>query len=325
MGATLSSVSAGTNEDLRFLVTAESNAVWFDTDTVPQPLGDLTLPAGQGFASVNVIGITHKPDQNGQEHIMIMTDSTVTGYIHAHGHEKSFYFYEERVDRSYLIEVPVADASTVGSGDQIDIPTNYHPSLLKMIQSVVPGVCILVILADVGTVGEFHPSRLADIDGAMIARLRTTIQDGLVPTVEVRTLEGESSVALPYHNIQSLVVEQDISGTWTKVSPTLMGNIITFDSAQDSEFRFAYTYSTFTDMECQVFLDESSTLRGAALLALESLMFDSRKRNQWASQGAGMGVSVNDTSAQATLLRLYDALNKREAMDIASDGLVLSW
>lgn len=111
---------------------------------------------------------------------------------------------------------------------------------------------------------------------------------------------------------------------WSATGATFNATgLVTFAAplSAGSAFRVVYVYSFFSDDEIDQFL-EAGSINGAALEAVESLMFDSLKRASWSSPD---GSSYNDTAAMRQLMDIYDRLQANESEDGTMAGGTTSW
>lgn len=157
--------------------------------------------------------------------------------------------------------------------------------------------------------------------------VRLRIQDRA--TMIDRTLQGDGTAAtfaIPFINQTSGQAYVPAAGGWSATGATFNpSGYVTFSGVISalSAFRVAYVCSVFSDDEIDHFLSVGGNVDGAALEAIETLMFDSLKRLQWSSPD---GTSVNDTAAQSQLQAMYDRLLvKINAAAEADAAGMVSW
>lgn len=100
--------------------------------------------------------------------------------------------------------------------------------------------------------------------------------------------------------------------TWDTAGTVTFGGVISANSA----FRVTFQHSTFSDDEVSHFIEAGGSVAGAALEAVQALMFDSLKRAKWKAPD---GTEFDDTAAMRQLNDLYDRL-KVEVDDLADTG-----
>ena len=130
---------------------------------------------------------------------------------------------------------------------------------------------------------------------------------------------------LPFRNIQRVTAFVPIGaggGTaWSATGITTNASgwiVFSGVGSANSAFHVRGTYSVFSDAEISQFTADGGSVIGAALIACETLMFDSLKRARWAAPD---GTSYDDTTAQQQLLNIYDKLKAElEASTIGESG-----
>jgi hypothetical protein len=111
------------------------------------------------------------------------------------------------------------------------------------------------------------------------------------------------------------------SATGAAVDPSgmfIFSNVISANSA----FNVRYQHTNFSDDEIQEFLNEGGSVIGAALAAVQSLMFDGLKRARWM---AADGSQYDDTSAQSALAKMHDTFEKQVEQEAITGGGFGSW
>lgn len=166
------------------------------------------------------------------------------------------------------------------------------------------------------------------LTSAQILRLR--IQDQ--PTLADTTLAGDGTATaflLPsnHRNVTSGSAfvpgpgGTGWSGTGAAFDPS--GQVAFADViSANSAYRLTYVRSTFADAEIDQFLADGGSIRGGAIEAVQTLMFDGLKRARWSSPD---GTSYDDTAAMKLLNDLYAALKTEQADEAVSFGGVASW
>jgi hypothetical protein len=158
-------------------------------------------------------------------------------------------------------------------------------------------------------------------------QVRLKIQDA--PISENVTLYGDGTATvfrMPHGNLTTASAYVPIGGTaWSAtgctVDPTgafMFSGVISANSA----YNVRYIHTTFSDDEITNFLDVGGTILGAALEAVEALMFDAIKRARWM---ASDGTQYDDTSAQSHLAKMHDLLSKQIEAESTSAGGFSSW
>ena len=90
----------------------------------------------------------------------------------------------------------------------------------------------------------------------------------------------------------------------------------------NSGFRVTYTHSVFSDDEIGHFTAVGGDVNGAALEAIEALMFDSLKRARWMAPDLSQ---YDDTAAQGQLRAMWDRLHELSKEDAIVQGGFQSW
>lgn len=158
--------------------------------------------------------------------------------------------------------------------------------------------------------------------------VRSRIRD--IPTNFDLTLVGNGTAVaypLPHAVITSgsAFVPAGANGTaWSATGATLESGFVTFASVipANSAFRVRGVYSTFSDDEIGQFTAVGGNLNGAALEAVNTLMFDGLKRASW---GAPDGSRYDDTAAMKLLMDMYDRLKAEQETEAAAGGGIGSW
>lgn len=159
-------------------------------------------------------------------------------------------------------------------------------------------------------------------------RVRLLIQDP--PIREDVTLIGDgtaNSFLLPHANITSASAFIPGAGnsSWTATGFTYaLNGEYSFSGVISalSAYRMTYTHTTFSDDEIDQFLADGGGVKGAALEAVQALMFDAVKRARWMSSA---GESYDDTNAQTHLREMYTKLSAELEKEAAAQGGMVSW
>lgn len=163
-------------------------------------------------------------------------------------------------------------------------------------------------------------------------QVRLRIQD--IPQIAdvVQTFDGTADTyqlqngAIPYRNVTSATAFVPVGGTaWSATAATFNpSGFVTFGgvgSAQ-SAWRWRGVYSVFSDEEIDHFTAVGGTVAGAALEAVQVLMFDALKRASWRAPD---GTEYDDTKAMDMLRTLYATLKEEIADAQVGDGAFVSW
>ena len=108
-------------------------------------------------------------------------------------------------------------------------------------------------------------------------------------------------------------------GTWN----TALGRV-EFSSvlAGDARLHFNYLWAVFSDDEIGHFTAVGAGVNGAALEAVQTLMFDAWKRARWQTPD---GTQYDDSRALDNLLKMQSALSAQVAEDVGPAGGFESW
>lgn len=90
----------------------------------------------------------------------------------------------------------------------------------------------------------------------------------------------------------------------------------------NSAVRVRYVYSVFSDDEINTFITAGGGMNGAALEAVQVLLFDAPKRAVWKAPDGSM---YDDTAAQQALRALYDVAVDRQAQEAVGQGGISEW
>lgn len=320
MPASLESIANGTNEDARFLVTADTPLVWFDAST-DQPTGDVVLEG-----DVAVERISHVDLLSGQ-HLRFFFSSSAENYFNDNSASKAIYFYVEQESQSYFVELPLTEATLVVGNVLMDVPVFRHPAIFDMTESIVAGDTILVVFADANSISRFYPTFPSFTND--IQRLRMVIQDFPMGSNESFTLDGQDRIRLAYQNISNLSVQKynDGADTWEEVVVGRQENVVFFNENQTGRFRARYLNTTFSDTEIQYLLDEGGSVQRASRVACKVLMFNHAKRYDWARRVEALGADIDDSETQRELREMYKLFGKDDEVspEIAFEGAISSW
>lgn len=159
-------------------------------------------------------------------------------------------------------------------------------------------------------------------------RIRLLIQD--LPIREDVTLIGDGTAnafLAPHTNLTSASAfvpgAGNASWTATGFSYSLNGEY-SFSGvvSANSPYRITYTHTTFSDDDIDQFLADGGGIKGAALEAVQALMFDAVKRARWM---ASSGESYDDTNAQTHLREMYSKLTTELEKEATAGGSMPSW
>lgn len=152
-------------------------------------------------------------------------------------------------------------------------------------------------------------------------QVRLRIQD--VPTVAdvTRTFDGSASAFQFEHRnlISGTAFVPGSNGLWSATGCSFdASGFVTFSAviSANSAWRARYVYSVFSDDEISHFTAVGGGVAGAALEAVNTLLFDSLKRASWAAPD---GTTYDDTAALDILWKMHSALSdeKRESETVA--------
>jgi hypothetical protein len=157
-------------------------------------------------------------------------------------------------------------------------------------------------------------------------QVRLRIQDQPLIADVIRYGDGSASAfQLEHRNITSGTAFVPGAGGWTATGATFdPTGCVVFDGviSANSGCRFRYVHSTFGEDEIGHFTAVGGSVRGAALEAVRTLMFDSLKRASWAAPD---NTRFDDTAALEQLRALYDRLRAEIAEDEIAAGDYAAW
>lgn len=90
----------------------------------------------------------------------------------------------------------------------------------------------------------------------------------------------------------------------------------------NSAVRLTYQYTVFSDDEISDFLSIGGTVLGAALEAVQALMFDALKASVWAAPD---GTSYSNVGTQNHVRQIYEKLQEEQDRQAIVAGSVTSW
>jgi len=90
----------------------------------------------------------------------------------------------------------------------------------------------------------------------------------------------------------------------------------------NSAVRFDYLWAVFSDDDISNFTAVGGSINGAALQAIDSLLFDASKRARWAAPD---GSQYDDTQAARLLLDMRDRISAQVVEDYGPQGGYESW
>lgn len=156
-------------------------------------------------------------------------------------------------------------------------------------------------------------------------QVRLKIQD--IPRVAMDTYAGDgtaSAFTLPHVNITTGLAYVTVSGAWSATGATFVSGVVAFADPVPaaSGFMTHYTHSVFSDDEVSHFLGAGGSVNGAAIEAVQTLMFDGLKRQKWVATD---GTEVDDTGALRMLTELYKALKQEQQDNAILGGGFNSW
>lgn len=135
-----------------------------------------------------------------------------------------------------------------------------------------------------------------------------------------------NTFALPERNLTSGTAFVSVAAGWSATGATFdPTGSVAFSGvlSASSAFRARYVYSTFSDDEIDTMITAGGgSVNGAALEAVQSLMFDGLKRASWAAPD---GSRYDDTAAMKLLTDLYDRLKVEQAEAAVGQGGIAEW
>lgn len=131
---------------------------------------------------------------------------------------------------------------------------------------------------------------------------------------------------LPHRNLSSGTAFVSAAGGWSATGATFNPTgSVAFSGvlSANSAFRTRYVHSTFSDDEIDTMITAGGGgVNGAALEAVQTLMFDGLKRASWAAPD---GTEYDDTAAMRLLTDLYDKLKEEQAEAAVAGGGIAPW
>ena len=163
-------------------------------------------------------------------------------------------------------------------------------------------------------------------------QIRLRVQDAPRIADVVRYGDGSASAFdLQHVNVisASAFVMVSAGGTpptgWSATGATFNASgYVTFSGvpSANSALKLRYVYSTFSDDEIDHFQTAGGNINGAALEAVQTLMFDGLKRSKWAAPD---GSEYSDVDAMKLLTDMYDRFKKEELEDGIAGGGFGQW
>jgi len=156
-------------------------------------------------------------------------------------------------------------------------------------------------------------------------QVRLRISD--FPILEAATYYGDGSASafnLPHRNLTSASAFIMNAG-WSATGATFdASGIVTFSGvlSAHSAFHVRYAHSVFSEAEINHFTAVGGNLNGAAIEAVQTLMFDGLKRATWAAPD---GSEYDDTRAIGLLKDLYATLKTEQAEAAFAAGGFQGW
>ncbi len=157
-------------------------------------------------------------------------------------------------------------------------------------------------------------------------QLRLKIAD--IPRLADLTFYGDgyaSAFLLPHSNLSSGSAFVQGTNIWAATGATFNeSGLVSFSGviSANSAFRTTYTYSVFSETEISAFIEEGGSVRGGALAAVETLLFDAAKRARWM---AADGSQYDDTMAADNLWKVRSALIDEQLQEGAAIVSMQSW
>lgn len=162
-------------------------------------------------------------------------------------------------------------------------------------------------------------------------QVRLLVQD--FPRLRDQVFYGDglaSSFVLPWQNITSgsafVPVGAGGGTAWSATGATFNASgMVSFNTASfpsASAFRVTCVDSVFSDDEIGHFTAVGGDVKGAALEALNSLLFDAGKRARWYSPD---GASYDDIGSITALMAARSAIKADQYVEAAGDAHFQSW
>lgn len=143
-------------------------------------------------------------------------------------------------------------------------------------------------------------------------QIRLRVQDQPRIADLVRYGDGYiSAFDLPHVNLTSASAFVQTPTAWSATGATFNATgYVTFSGvpSANSALKLRYVHSVFSDDEIDHFQTVGGNINGAALEAVQVLMFDGLKRSRWAAPD---GSQYDDTAAMKLLNDLYKTLDEQ--------------
>ena len=157
-------------------------------------------------------------------------------------------------------------------------------------------------------------------------QVRLRIQDQATYADATYYGDGTATVfSLPHRNLISGTAYVPGGTGWTATGAAFdpLG-AVSFSGviSANSAWRVRYIHSTFSDDEVDHMIAAGGSVDGAALEAVETLMFDGLRRASWTSPD---GAAYDDTAAMKLLNDLYKTLKDAQADEALAGGSIESW
>ena len=158
-------------------------------------------------------------------------------------------------------------------------------------------------------------------------QVRLRIQD--IPAVAdvTRSFDGSASAFnLEHRNLTSgTAFVPGSNSLWSATGAAFnTSGYVTFSAviSANSAWRARYVHSVFSEDEISHFTAAGGSIAGAAIEAVQALMFDGLKRAKWAAPD---GTTYDDTAALDALWKIYSAQKEEIADSETFDGGYDSW
>lgn len=149
-----------------------------------------------------------------------------------------------------------------------------------------------------------------------------------MPTIADDTYYGDGYAVLfklPHRNLTTASAFVQGTNVWTQTGATFNASgYVTFAQviSANSAFRTQYVHSVFSDEEIDHMLTAGGNIVGAALEAVQTLMFDGLKRAKWVAPDSS---EYDDTAAMKLLKDLYDTLKEEQDEEGVAFGGFGEW
>ena len=158
-------------------------------------------------------------------------------------------------------------------------------------------------------------------------QVRLKIQDQPLAADDVYVFDGSGIIfALPHRVITSATgFILDSNSRWSATGGVTFSEYAVswgHTGSANSAYRTRYMHSVFSDDEIGHFTAVGGTVNGAALEAVQALMFDGLKRAKWVAPDSS---EYDDTAAMKLLNDLYKTLKDEQHQEAIGAGGFQEW